>query len=382
MKSVDDVTSKIRKRLARTWHLDVSGAAHSWPFDVPLSKVPSAEIAARFSEIQRNAAQLHSWAAGCGAVVRSEARRIGGTSQQVPTHVRVYRIDIAARISGREWVRRVERGRSRAALMVADDVDPIAAAGVVRGFDRYSDVDFQLLLVAGRWFRHHEADGLTPRQVPIPGLHAKWLNTNQRHVEALAGRPLRLAGRHPARLHFAYLDADHLAAGGRRYDVATVGDLAKLPYTPRLVLITENKDTAMHFPPTPLAVAIEGEGSGGGIAASFDWITDAESVIYWGDIDPDGFEILAEYRRVGVPARSMLMDIDTYHRYANWGTYRWPNGTEIERREPRDLDELTAGERAAYLAVCQPAPGMPPRLEQERIPLTDACQALLALAGK
>lgn len=379
MKSVGDVISKIRKRLADTWHLDVSGASNSWPFDVPLGKVPSAEIAIRFSEIQRDAAQLHRWAASCGAGIREQARRVGGTTQQVPTHVGVHNIDIAAEICGQDWKRRIERGRSRASAIAAEDIDPMSAAGVIRGFDSYSNVDFELLLTAARWFRHHDADGLTPRQVPIPGLHAKWLNTNQRHVEALAGQPLRLAGRHPARLHFTYLDAEHLAAGGRRYDVATVGDPAKLPYTPRVVLITENKDTAMHFPPTPLAVAVEGEGRGGGLAASFEWITNAEIVVYWGDIDADGFEILAEYRRAGVPARSMLMDLDTYHRYAIWGTYLWPNGTEIGCREPRNLDELTDAERAAHLAVCQPAAGMPPRLEQERIPLADAHRALFAL---
>ncbi|MCB1256759.1 MAG: hypothetical protein KDB26_06625 [Microthrixaceae bacterium] len=381
MKNVEAATVKIRKRLSGSWHLDVTGAKGSWPFDVPLGNIASSEIAARFSEIQHDAAELHRWASRSGATIRTKSRHVGGTAQQMPTHICVADIETAAGICGQDWVQRIERGRSRAAALAADDVDSTVAASVIRAFDMQSDVNFELLVAAARWFRDNDGAGLTPRQVPIPGLHAKWLNTNQHHVEALAGRPLHLARPHPARLHFTYLDAGHLAAGGRRYDVATVGDHTHLPYVPRVVLITENKDTAMTFPATPLAVAVEGEGRGGGTVASFDWITSAELVVYWGDIDADGFEILAEYRRVGVPARSMLMDLDTYHRYAPWGTYRWPNGSEIESREPRDLGELTDDERAAYLAVCEPALNMPPRLEQERIPLADAHQALHALVG-
>ncbi len=63
---------------------------------------------------------------------------------------------------------------------------------------------------AAQWFSEHSAAGLTPRQVPIPGLHAKWLNAHHSTVAELAGMPgLALLPRHPARVHFTYLDLDH-----------------------------------------------------------------------------------------------------------------------------------------------------------------------------
>ncbi|MEU4516718.1 DUF3322 domain-containing protein [Nonomuraea wenchangensis] len=59
-------------------------------------------------------------------------------------------------------------------------------AAVVRAADGYSDTDFGLLCAAAAWFRVNSDSGLTPRQVPIEGLHAKWLNTHRPLVMALA----------------------------------------------------------------------------------------------------------------------------------------------------------------------------------------------------
>ena len=70
----------------------------------------------------------------------------------------------------------------------------------------------------------------------------------------------------------------------------------------------------------------------------------------------------------------------TYHAYAPWGTFQHPNGQPIGATEPKPLANLTETERAAYHAVCEPLSGLPPRIEQERIPLYVAHRALLAAA--
>jgi hypothetical protein len=49
---------------------------------------------------------------------------------------------------------------------------------VVRDIDGYTEVDVDLLYATAEWFRQNSAAGLIPRQVPILGLHAKWLNTH------------------------------------------------------------------------------------------------------------------------------------------------------------------------------------------------------------
>lgn len=109
--------------------------------------------------------------------------------------------------------------------------------------------------------------------MPIAGVHAKWLNLHQALVANLAGLPgaaeLHLTVGHPRRIHFTYLDPAHRAAGDRRHDSYSVGDPGfVLPYEPSVVLISENKDTAVGFREMPGGIAVEGSGAGGGTVAA------------------------------------------------------------------------------------------------------------------
>ncbi|CRK61951.1 FIG005429: hypothetical protein [Alloactinosynnema sp. L-07] len=246
-------------------------------------------------------------------------------------------------------------------------------ARVLVAVDGLSDVDFDLLCRAADWFAVNDATGLTPRQVPIAGMHAKWLNTRQALVMDLAGvENLRLAPAHPARIHFTYLDPAHRSAGGRRYDSATVGDRVPLSYQPEIVIISENKDTAIHFPELAGGLSVEGVGRGGGTAAAFDWITGAPRVFYWGDMDADGLEILDGFRAAGVPARSILMDQNTYESWEQFGTSLDRHGKPLGPRTARPVPHLTETERALYHQIISPNWTRHRRIEQERIPLSEA----------
>ncbi len=376
MKSPAEITRRIELRLQDGWHLEAAGESAGWPSDIPVGNISTRDLTADFPTTQRQVHALRDWASKHGVAIRQVNRRVQGTSQPIPTHVTIPDLDTAAAICGSEWTARIDRGRERAAVVRDRYPDCPSVAAVVRAADGYSGLDFSLLLTVTDWFQSNTADGLTPRQVPLPGVHAKWLNTGQPIVELLTGRPLNLAPRHPARIHLTYLDPDHLSTGGRRFDSATVGDTMRPAYEPRVVIITENKDTAVHFPATAGGIAIEGGGAGGSTAARFDWLVNAPLIVYWGDIDADGFEILDGYRRDGVPAVSILMDNDTYCAYAAWGTFHYPDGREIPSRSPKVLSTLTGAEESTYLAVCSPAPGLPPRIEQERIPLSVAHTAV------
>ena len=135
----------------------------------------------------------------------------------------------------------------------------------------------------------------------MEGFHAKWLNTSQHLVATLAGKSdLGLSRNHPSRIHFSYLDPGHLAAGGRKHDSASVGDCFAPAYAPQIVIISENKDTAVNFPELEGAISIEGDGSGAKTFASFDWLVHAPVLIYWGDMDADGLEIVDDFRAAPV----------------------------------------------------------------------------------
>ncbi len=75
----------------------------------------------------------------------------------------------------------------------------------------------------------------------------------RRHLVAeLAGlNTLPVSPAHPARVHLTYLDLHHRAAGGRHHDCISIGDRVQLGYEPQVVVISENKDTAVGFPPVP-----------------------------------------------------------------------------------------------------------------------------------
>lgn len=377
MKNPADIAAAVRRRLERTWHLDALGNSGNWPYTIKVDPSRIAELSADFPATREQVQIIRDWARANELAIIETNRRVQGTIQPIPTHVTIRDVDVAARLLGDEWRDRLRRGRTRGAALAARYSNSPDVAKVVRLIDRWSEVDFALLQTVADWFMVNSAAGLTPRQVPLPGVHAKWLNTGRPVVELLTGKPLRLAERHPPRIHFTYLDPEHLARGGRRFDSATVGDVVDITYEPGIVIISENKDTAIHFPATAGAIAIEGEGFGGSTAAQFDWIVNAPIIAYWGDIDAEGFEILDGYRRDGVLATSILMDVETLRSFAAWGTDLDKSGKPINLREPKALPTLTHEERAAYVAVCSGAEGLPLRIEQERIPLQVARSAIL-----
>ncbi len=383
MKQPTDLIADVTRRLARTWAADLTGQASSWPARFTLSLPKGGALEQTFTATLQAADEWNQWTIEGPVTIEHVTRRVHGTDQRLPSHVTVATIDDAAVLAGEGWPARLERGRTRAHLITSRYNYLERADRALAAVDAYSDVNFDLLCRAADWFATHDAAGLTPRQVPIEGLHAKWLNTRHRLIADLAGiATLSLAPRHPARIHFTYLDPDHLGTGGRQHDSATVGDVPALAYTPNLVLISENKDTAICFPPMPGAIAVEGVGRGGTTLATFDWIRNAPALLYWGDMDADGLEILDEFRAVGLPAHSMFMDEAAYDQWRRYGTDVDASGRPLTARTPRPVEHLTNEEAALYRRLCSEAPSGPRRVEQERIPLEEArITALSVLTG-
>lgn len=406
-------------RIAKRWHLDIAAehvtpanpAATAdvdpgsdpgsepgvWPMRVPLGSPTSRALEADWHRLQPAILELRRWATAHGLTVRDDIRRVFGASQAIPVGVDVPDLPTAARIVGNDFPELLATANERAPQLLmrlsahtATGSPELASelrgllAGLLRKTTSWPELDFAILLKVSDWFAEDpgRARGLTPRQVPIPGVHAKWLNSRGDQVRKLAGvADLGLADTHPARIHFTYLDPAYRAdSTNRAHDSASVGDAVTLPYRPRIVIISENKDTAVNFPHLDRAVSVEGVGKGGGTAAAFDWIRNAETLIYWGDIDADGLEILDGFRAAGLPARSILMDGPTWGRYAHLGTDTHPDGRRIAARKPASVPHLTEAERELYLALCSPERSGFRRLEQERIPLTVALEAVLAVA--
>src|ERR1700691_5770103 len=242
---------------------------------------------------------------------------------------------------------------------------------------------FQLLLDAARWFTMNTATGLTPRQVPLPGFHGKWLNKNQALIQALSGRESLGLSSRPTRVHFTYLDPSHHANGGRRHESITLGYHPEPAYQAETVVILENKDTAVYFPPVPGGIAVEGEGAKApGTLPLIPWIRQCRDVIYWGDIDAAGLAIVNDLRVAGVNVDSMLMDYATYEAYEQFGAWTDEKGKPILCSRRRKLPALTPTEQDIYQMLTNPSSTRVRRVEQERIPLEVAAEHLGSLLKK
>jgi hypothetical protein len=380
MKTPQAVTEDIRRRLSGKWHSHLVGDEAAFPHAFALGRPAAADLRADYSAVHAQTVQLQDWAKAHEVVLDYENRTAkGGTTQLIPTHARVVSIDHAAALAAGDWADRLARARLRLGVL-RDKYPPLDDVGkTLRTLDAYGEVDFGLLLSVADWYRGDPGRanlGVTPRQVPIPGVHAKWLQSHRRGVQALTGlEDLGLLPGHPPRIHFTYLDPGHLAAGGRVHDSATAGDSFAPAYLPEVVVISENKDTAIHFPALAGGISVEGVGKGGKTPASFPWIRDAPVLVYWGDIDRDGYEILDGYRAdFGRDIDSILMGPEDYDAYEIFGTELDQTGRALQSGSPRPAERLRPEEREVYLRLLDPQHTGHRRVEQERIPLAGALE--------
>lgn len=127
----------------------------------------------------------------------------------------------------------------------------------------------------------------------------------------------------------------------------------------RWVLIAENKMNFLTLPCIPGSISIW---SGGGFQISH--LRDIpflqqKKIVYWGDIDEHGFQILHQLRSYYPASGSIMMDRDTFDLFRQFAV----TGA---RNKPETLDRLTEEEAALYAYLKTLDTGN--RLEQEKIP--------------
>lgn len=156
------------------------------------------------------------------------------------------------------------------------------------------------------------------------------------------------------------LDDDLLP--GWRFRQFTVGlkdlnHLAELPA--HTVLITENRTNFLTLPPLPGTIALQGQGYAVSRLGRVPFLK-TKRILYWGDLDAHGFEILAVLRREFPQAESLMMDAQTWTAFAEFRV----NGMRSQNSPEQYLPFLDPNETALYRAVSE----VVTRLEQERIP--------------
>ena len=230
------------------------------------------------------------------------------------------------------------------------------------------------LLAFVAWLQAHPRPGIYLRQVDLPGIHSKFVESHRsvlaellnlampaEAINTAASGAAQFAARYgfldkPLHVRFRLLDSP----AGDGDTTLTQARFARLKPTVQRVFITENEINFLAFPALPNSLVIFGAGYGFEPLAQADWLSGC-ALHYWGDIDTHGFAILDQLRARHPHAQSFLMDRATLlaHRL-QWVVETQPTGRELPR--------LSAEEAALYDDLrCLRLSEQALRLEQERI---------------
>jgi hypothetical protein len=246
--------------------------------------------------------------------------------------------------------------------------------------------DWDNLLAALEWFQKNPRSKLYLRQVDIPGVGTKFIETRKwllreltdallpgKSMEAEAPTPQDFEARFglrakPILVRLRILDESHTIHG--LSDISgPVEQISKLDLPVEHVFITENEINGLAFPPLSRSIVIFGLGYGVESLAHIPWLA-GKTVHYWGDIDTHGFVMLDRLRRSFPAARSLLMDRETLLAHRE----QW-----VEEPMPAKgrLDRLTESEQELFQDLVSDRFGFRVRLEQERISFGAVKQALV-----
>lgn len=324
------------------------------------------------------------WRAVSGVEMRWGSRQWPSAGEQVvPERCLLRGADAIAAFAGaapsREWQTLRDRaGRIREAFGGRAPGDALAEAIRRHGgtLQRLGERDFNTLLDVVGWLVDHPLSGARIRQLPIRGIDTKWLERHRPIVEGLHSAVTGEASlgllAPPGLVRVRFLDPA-LRPGGLLDVSAPVEELAALRVAPSTVFVFENLETVLAMPEVPGAVVVHGSGYAANRLGRIPWIRSGR-VVYWGDLDSDGFAILHALRSGCENVTSVLMDEATLLAFRDlWVPETKPaSGT---------YPSLTADELAALQRIRSEGNI---RLEQERIPWELALATLLpveALTG-
>jgi hypothetical protein len=378
-------SAQIRQQLRRLWDRGALAASLAdgtdlFPLRLRLKGPDSLELAQRFDEVRQWIAKLEQDARHYRIERREIRHRLLGTNT-VPARIWVDSLEQAALL-----INKVHEVRALTALVhTTRERHPHmlswVAAKPLRALTLVDD--WPLLLDIVDWLRQHPRPNVYLRQVDIPGVHSKFIETHRTVLAELLDISLATADvdttasgvkgfvqrygfrNKPVRIRLRILDPEHCAlpglpCPGADQDITLTHDVFALLLLPvRHVFITENEVNFLAFPRGAYSMVVFGAGYGFEMLGRAAWMRHCQ-LHYWGDIDTHGFAILAQLREHFPRARSLLMDRETLLGHALfWNTEPNP--------ETRDLAGLNIEEQHLYNDLRFNRLGRHVRLEQERV---------------
>jgi hypothetical protein len=234
------------------------------------------------------------------------------------------------------------------------------------------------LLTVCDYFVSTPQPGLFLRELPLP-LHTKFIEDHRailRQVldQILPNSDLKVGGfeerfglRVPeALVRVRFLDPALRERLGFPFDFAGIArsDFANLPIAGENLLITENEITFLTLPPLPNTLGIWGSGFAVASLGVLPILHDVR-IFYWGDLDVQGFEILAALRDRAPKTQAVLMDRATWEEFRGYAVNGKPSRGRV-------LESLSESESVLFSELEHGNH----RLEQERINHQWACERI------
>ena len=234
-------------------------------------------------------------------------------------------------------------------------------------------LDWNMALGVLDWLVEHP-DG-TPyiRQLPIRGIDTKWM---ERHGAVIKPLHRAMVGHYPhfckqsSQFRMRVLD-DRLALGGLTEVSVSAAQLDRCIHRPEVVIMCENLVNVLAMPSIEGAFAIHGGGYAVKDFQRVSWLS-TTPILYWGDLDSNGFAILNQLRSHFNHVSSVMMDEVTLDRHYDLCVEEPKPNTGrlgyLKENEQATLSRLLAGDADQGFGAL--------RLEQERIEWSWACDQL------
>ena len=382
-KSADDVVAEVKKKLLSTsgsygiWSRDAG--PESYPLNVFLNTTSGGVKALGADALSwRKSIELMALVDGVEIENKTKSPIRGIATSEFPVRVVIDTQRAALNLAGPKVQAQASLRDARRIEYSLAALPPELEKETLYMTRAYSSADFSLLLACASWARDNVVDGLTPRQVPVPGVQGKFLDAekNRSMVAKLAGKGTLGLVPAPQYVDVKYLDPE----SDRSYGLCRPGyrDEARPSYDPSIAIIVENKETFSDFPDVPGGVCLFGSGNAAvARLAGISWLGRVPRVVYWGDMDTDGLEILAKLRQSGVDCESVLMDSASFREFESIGSSTSKDGKQIPlpRRAPSELCYLTSSEAKLYEEICAGIVRYR-RIEQEKIPFRECLRRL------
>ena len=378
--NVDDLVAILRKRWNTGRYLREHAEGLAWtPIELPVKSPSADELLHRFDDVVRWAGRFERESRTKAGVARFavEYRTIRGKSlgpNSVPARIRIEHFaQLCALLGTMPEVRSLEEIIDQTMDAVPELV-PWVRARPRQAID--NEAVWSGLLAVVAWITHASTEEIYLRQIDVEGVDTKFVDLHKKVLDELLTEVLpegRIDTQYPAGefarryrflakpeyTRFRVLGSEPALPEACTEFTLRTEELAALELTSRFLFVVENEITYLAFPRVPDALVVFGSGFGLGSLRPLPWLAGKE-IVYWGDLDTHGFDILNRLRSRFDSVRSILMDEATLlsHR-SQWVTE--PSPTD------RTLANLTEAESALYGDLVEDRFGPSIRLEQERV---------------